>query len=145
MSGKALLLCFTLFAGLMVAFTFEISHTASTCLHCRATLNLRTVGGFPSEHIEHNSYSRAYLKRDPAHQHHWCKLGCTESDTLLSKGFACGRGHPIWQVPVAAHARYAETVSPAELQAALQTIDSKDKAAVDAMVRRIFEHYIESL
>lgn len=118
--------------------------TQYSCLECRATLENRWVLGVPSHWVTQNSYSEHVLSQNSAHQHQWRWCGTDLSYSLTSFIRACGRRHPIWQLPVSVQADYARLVSPGELHKTLQTIDSADGATAEATVQRVYETVLNS-
>lgn len=113
--------------------------TRDTCLACRATKETRWILGVSRSRIVHNSYSSEVRAKHPTHQHQWRTCGSTLGYSLAGKRYACGRPHPIWQLPVEVHARYAGLVSSEELQATLNSIDSDATAVADEAVQKVFE------
>lgn len=130
--------------ALAVAYTGTYTTTQYTCLECRATLEKRWVLGIPFQWVTQNSYSTKVLAHNPRHQHHWCWCGTDLSYCHTSFVRACGRQHPIWQIPVSVQADYARIVSPTELHKTLQTIDSTDRAAAEAAVQHVYETVLDS-
>jgi hypothetical protein len=142
---KTIAIVVLLLASIAAASIFDVySFTQYSCLECRATLTKRRICGVPIQRVSYDAYSTEVLARDPSHQHQWRWCGSIHSDSLVSDTFSCGRQHPIWQLPISVHAKYAQLVPPAELHQALQAIESADRKTGQAAVKRVWEQVLNS-
>jgi hypothetical protein len=130
--------------ALLVAATYERSDSSYTCLGCRATQTKSRIFGIRSEKITTNSYSESVVAHDPSHQHQWRWCGSAHTASLFSEMHACGRQHPIWQLPVSIQERYSKLVSESELHDALKAIDSPSRETAESAVNRVYERVLDS-
>src|SRR5215207_1921955 len=137
--GKTLLIGFLSVSVVSISLVYEDRQTTYTCLHCRATLHKRTILGFDRSRIDHPPRFNAYPRPAADHSHHWCDSHATFTHSFFATTYACGRPHPIWNVPVRVQDRFAETVPEGELAATLRDIDSPDQAIAEAAVYRMME------
>ena len=130
---------------LIVAVTYEHGESRYTCLECRATQTKSRICGIRSESISTNSYSESIVAHDPSHQHQWRWSGSAHTSSLFSEMHACGRQHPIWQLPVSIQERYSHLVSESEMTDALKAIDSANRDAAESAVKQVYERVLDSL
>ncbi|CAN5803309.1 hypothetical protein BH09VER1_BH09VER1_49600 [soil metagenome] len=128
----------------LAGYFFSYSVTQYTSLECRALQTQRRICEVPLIGVALNDYSRSYLAKHPAHEHHWCWCGSTQTYALTSMTMACGKSHPIWRVPVDVQASYAKMVSPEVLQRQLAVIDSRDRKTGEAAAENLFEEVLQA-
>nr|ACO70941.1 hypothetical protein [uncultured Verrucomicrobiota bacterium] len=138
-TGTLRLLAFSGALGLIAVASYEHSETSYTCLQCRAERTVETRWGFKSEKITDNSVTPELLANYPIHQHQWCWCGSTHTQTILGKIYACGKRHPIWDIPPSFHAQFARKATLEELQTTLDAIDSKDRNRVESSIKTVWE------
>ena len=129
---------------LILAATYERGESSYTCLECRATQTKSRIFGMRSEKITTNSYSESVAAHDSSHQHQWRWCGSAHTTSLFSEMHACGRQHPIWQLPVPIQERYSKLVSESELHDALKAIDSPNRETAESAVNRVYERVLDS-
>ena len=139
--GVLLLLGYTIWSYL------PYDHTAWTCVYCRTMKSQTTKLGIARTRIYDSEFTPWYRAHFPAHEHVWA--WCGSKDTYTASGepyiFRCGRQHPIWGLHVSIQAEYSRLVPPSELHEVLQAIDSPDRKAAEAAVRRVYERVLDSL
>jgi hypothetical protein len=123
--------------GVSACFFPSYSVTKYTCLECRATLAKRWIYGLLWEHISYDADSRLLLARAPLHQHQWCWCGSKQSYSFGGETIACGRSHPVWNLPVSIQAKYAGMVPPVEFRKVLEAVDSPDRETTNAAIERV--------
>jgi hypothetical protein len=144
-SRTAIIVAASLLAIVAAAVFFDFySRTEYTCLECRATLTKRQICGLPFQRISHNSYSTSFLAGTSMHQHVWRWCGTRYARSLFTQTRACGRRHPIWDLPVTVQAKYSQIVPASELDETLQAIDSPDREKAEAVVTKVFERVLDS-
>lgn len=131
-------------AILTAACFVTYSTTQYTCLECRALRTTRGLNHLSFSSFSLSDYSQAYLASHPTHLHHWCWCGSTQTYSLTSTTWACGKQHPIWSLPVDVQARFATMVSPEEFQRQLNAIDSADRNVGSAAAEKIFTQVLDA-
>lgn len=103
--------------------------TIYTCLLCRAERTCHRTLGTPWMAEHDTALTAWYASRQGPHEHRWTRCSCTRGSNLFGRptSWACGRNHPIAELPPEAELAFAEKADAAQWKAFLDGVLSADR------------------
>ena len=132
--------CSLLCAAFVLSVITVYEPTHYTCLHCRAHKHDRWLLGIRWSSASDTAFTPWYQAHYPAHEHVWVWTGGTTGSSIFGTTtyFACGRRHPVHELPPSWALTLAES-APEQFAAFYRGITSPDKkeqerAAAEALL-----------
>jgi len=115
-----------------------------TCIHCRAHKHSRWLLGLRWSTVNDTTFTTWYLSHYPVHDHVWAWSGCTEGSSIygVTTYFACGRRHPVHELPPSWELKLAEH-APEQFAAFNRGITSRDQKEQERAAHDAFVHAIK--